>query len=1257
MSKKYDHGFGYDESSSSNANEDSEDSGNYFGRKNKPNYYQHQMSKTGNKYDVNNPSYSKNMFIPNQNYKTSSNFGGGLNLGSLGGMNFNSTFNTKKDDMYNIDVNTDKYKKKEDNDLFVTKNEEKEDKKSKKKGGFLENLEDVVQKEKSSDENDFDDDEISKKEKNEDEEKRIEIEDEKSEKEEKPKKKKKKGFLDNLEDNVNEEFDSSQKTQSKKNEGVEKLSNNNSKEEEEEENNRKNISNNISNNNSKKEEEEEENNSTTSKPIEQPKDVFSPDDMDKYMQSKNKKIDFSKAEKVNEEEKKEEEKLDNNNNVIENKSNLDSPKSEKKNPASSDEEDYGGFDQVDSMVSSEKKEDENKKINTQDSKPVITESIDISQRINNIIQDNTKDNNSQILSSSGYKYENEFKEMGNINEDIEESNANSIIKKINDEHKKNEEELRKKIEEEKNKNNNDKNFNNLNSSSINTNILQQLISQEVNKRLQDTQKLISEQNNLNRNYSPGIFEAKKEFLGLKVNQNELYYNPDIKYKSFNVEELNVYLTESMTINKMPELKNKETIINLKAEAALAEEQKRRYMTEYENNKLKKYNEELASRIKDLEKLKYDNMELRKDKINAEKLIETMKKDFIDLKNEYDNKVKEIEDKINARDNMMTEHKLNDLERRYQLELTKKQFDLDELRTQNKLLNAQNKQYEEENFKLKDNTEFKDKINELTNENYKLHEENAQLKKDKESLEIENSKLKLNSVNLKNNNNLKNSQNEPSFVNQISMDNKSNVLNIYNQLLNDRDYSTQEKLLQSYQKEIEELNKEINFLKTMPTGTNKIIKNNYISDNLNNTLSNNISNNNLNNEKINPTLKESAEIQMRKLQKYILPNAENPKNDKLQIIERQFKDLQNEDSQNEITFDNYMAVMKNMNVPLTSYELIEIFNNFPRIKGNRIKMNDFLSSLSSKDPSAFYIQSDPSYLNQLEAKLIKSNNRVKELEKFILINANESDDYKNQIKSLEKENKTLKDKLNDLNSQLLKYFLYREEKNLNNPDVIEMKEKMKTCEINNKTNNSTLKKQFEEYEQKIGNIQKNYNESTKKLEKDNDKFKEKVNNLEKEKFIMKNDFEKKENDYKNEIDNLNKKLDKYRKNYQLIVEKNENISKENEKVLNCLKDKGFDPEKIKIFVESYDDFKLLLKKIEDLEKKNLNREEIYKRICQNVNSQQLTKEIEKLSKKHEEEKRSLLKLLAQKTNEINEIKIEFNEIMVELENLKNNGKFK
>lgn len=46
--------------------------------------------------------------------------------------------------------------------------------------------------------------------------------------------------------------------------------------------------------------------------------------------------------------------------------------------------------------------------------------------------------------------------------------------------------------------------------------------------------------------------------------------------------------------------------------------------------------------------------------------------------------------------MITEHKLIDLERRYQLDLSKKQIDIDELRTENSLLKTQNKQFEEEN---------------------------------------------------------------------------------------------------------------------------------------------------------------------------------------------------------------------------------------------------------------------------------------------------------------------------------------------------------------------------------------------------------------------------------------------------------------------------------------------------------------------------------------------------------------------------------
>ena len=46
--------------------------------------------------------------------------------------------------------------------------------------------------------------------------------------------------------------------------------------------------------------------------------------------------------------------------------------------------------------------------------------------------------------------------------------------------------------------------------------------------------------------------------------------------------------------------------------------------------------------------------------------------------------------------MITEYKLIDLERRYQLDLSKKQIDIDELRTENSLLKTQNKQFEEEN---------------------------------------------------------------------------------------------------------------------------------------------------------------------------------------------------------------------------------------------------------------------------------------------------------------------------------------------------------------------------------------------------------------------------------------------------------------------------------------------------------------------------------------------------------------------------------
>ena len=175
-------------------------------------------------------------------------------------------------------------------------------------------------------------------------------------------------------------------------------------------------------------------------------------------------------------------------------------------------------------------------------------------------------------------------------------------------------------------------------------------------------------------------------------------------------------------------------------------------------------------------------------------------------------------------------------------------------------------------------------------------------------------------------------------------------------------------------------------------------------------------------------------------------------------------------------------------------------------------------------------------------------------------------------------------------------------------------------------------------------------------KEKDGFKEEINKLKNEKEKEKNEYDKKEIILKAEIGQLNEKLQKYKKNYSILMNKNEINKKEKEKILNSLKDKGLDPEQILAFAKNSNDIQEILNKLNDLERKNLNREEIYKRICIETNQSQVNKELEKIRKKHEEEKRGLLKIIAQKNNELNSIKSEFFGIMNELEKLKTN-KFK
>ena len=85
----------------------------------------------------------------------------------------------------------------------------------------------------------------------------------------------------------------------------------------------------------------------------------------------------------------------------------------------------------------------------------------------------------------------------------------------------------------------------------------------------------------------------------------------------------------------------------------------------------------------------------------------------------------------------------------------------------------------------------------------------------------------------------------------------------------------------------------------------------------------------------------------------------------------------------------------------------------------------------------------------------------------------------------------------------------------------------------------------------------------------------------------------------------------------------------DKILNSFKDKGLDPEQILAFVNNTSNIQEILDKINELERKNLNREEIYKRICLQVNQNQINKELEKIKKKHEDEKKGLLKIITQK----------------------------
>ena len=841
-----------------------------------------------------------------------------------------------------------------------------------------------------------------------------------------------------------------------------------------------------------------------------------------------------------------------------------------------EEDDYGGFDNINSE--------------TMNNQNIQTSSVAQSKK-NKKNSTNSNINKQNLNSDSYNKYMGEFDQskLNEINkmEDNNRSNAvEKLINEVNNEHKK----YTKKLENSNNYNiYSNNNLNNVISSGDSVNV-KNIIKNEFRKYDVNEPGFKKEEynNNLESQYYP--YKPKKDLF--------------VNLKKINTHHFSIY---------KPSKKQENLLVKLRNEEVLKQERNKRQIIESELESMKIEYDKLLEEIK---------------KINKQK-----NQDFNELKAYYENSAKNQENMAIKREKQKNESLIKDMENKYQTEIIKKTNEIERLKNDYEYLENKYNILDNEFKKLKDSKENEEQLNNLRSENYHLH---AQIN------EIKNKKNKVfESIQKDNINNEKK--------------NKSDTIKIYEQLLNEREINTQEKLLNNYLKEIKKLNEEIIFLKSLNSyKKNKDSDNNNISENV---INNKINNPKMNNYIINPSLKESAENQIKKLQDFLLPSSDEPTNNKLILIEKEFSRLQNSESPNEITFSNYMKVMKQFKVPLTSNELMEIFNNFPRIKGDRIRMNDFINALNSKSPSTFFLQSDPSYLNELEARLIKGQNRIKELEKFILVNNNENEEFKTQLKKSMEENKLLKNKINELNSQILQYFLFREEKNMANPDVIQMKEKMRTMEIKNKTMDSELNDKFVKYEKRIEEMQKTYEDQRVNLLKEKDGFKEQINQLKNEKEKVKNEFDKKEIIFKREIEKLNEKLQKYKKNYNILSNKNEMNKKEKEKILNSFKDKGLEPEQIIAFVNNSSDIQEILNKIKELENKNLNGEETYKKICMEVNKSQVNMELEKLKKKHDEEKRGLLKIIAQKNNELNSIKSEFFAIMNELEKLKANNKFK
>ncbi|MCQ2819618.1 MAG: hypothetical protein MJ252_20330, partial [archaeon] len=708
--------------------------------------------------------------------------------------------------------------------------------------------------------------------------------------------------------------------------------------------------------------------------------------------------------------------------------------------------------------------------------------------------------------------------------------------------------------------------------------------------------------------NPNINEANSEFSKFYEGE-KLMRDGDIKLIKFEPRKLIPVTGKKLTFEPAFAMAQKEVLQSLKLEAALAEEENKRILSENKCNSLRDTNLKLEEEIRKLNDLRFENGELKKSLQESQVIINEMKSSVEGMKEEYEGKLKMIEDRINNRESQIYETKKNDIEKRFQLDLLKKNYELEAANKQIDFLKNKNKVIEEENTKLKANDDNSEKFKNLEKENFVLQEKFNTVSKERDKLEVELHRAKMQganygvkidesgtNINMDSKGGLPNelvnyntnSQNLSKNGKKVKISNESS--NYFDKVMYEKEFAAQEKLLNAYVKEIENLNKEIAFLKSIPGCHSKPNK----------PTEKQI--------KINSSLKQSAEEKIKQLQNFLYQKSGKPSSsDKtnMEIMEKNFLSVQqnsgNKDTGNEISFDNFMIVMRDLETPLSSNDLIEVFNNFERINGNRIRLSDFMNAVNSTSPSTFFIQNDPPFLNALEQKLTKAQNRVKELEKFIITNHGENEILRKKLSELQDENTQLKQKVNDTNIQMLNYFLKKgdnEARDLlgNNSEYKVISEKFKSIEKDKQYEKEQLNQKLGNFDKKMNEIKKDFEEKKNSLEQECAAQKQKVADLENQKVIMQRDFDSKEASMKDEIHKLNDKLEKYKKNFCNMKNQKEEIINEKERILNCLNEKGISAEKILTFCDCSDDVKLLLGKIDVLQKKNEDREERYKKLC-------------------------------------------------------------